>query len=113
MDWELLQEIGIGTLQLSPFDFWQLTLGELWILLAGHRRRQRAEWTRTAQQTAWILNSFKKKGATRIKVEDLIGSEKEESTERKPRGKTTEAESKELVNELIDRFGMDPKKKYK
>lgn len=104
-------EFGMGTLQLSPDEFWGLTFSELNIKARGFKRYQRAEWTKYAQQAVWILNAMRKKNQQRVKVEHLIGHEDEDG-EVRSRKKTTEEESKQFVNELIDQFGHDQKYKY-
>jgi hypothetical protein len=70
-----------------------------------YRQKERAEWVKIAQQTVWILNAFRGKRGRRLRVEDLIGSEQPET--QAPRKKTTPEETKELINELMTRFGHE------
>ena len=81
-----------------------MTYGELMIKARAYRQKERAEWVKIAQQTVWILNAFRGRNQRRLKVDDLIKTD-DEPERKAPRKKTTPEETKELLTELMERFG--------
>ena len=97
-----MYELGVGKLGMTPFEFWGCTYREFEIKAKAYQERDRQEWQRATQQTAWVINAFRGKGKPAVKVEDFLGS----PDKPKRKKKTTEKESKELITDLMDEFGF-------
>ena len=74
-DWlEWAEPIGLGDLQLLPWDFWRLTPGEFLLRLEGFLRLQNRAWERTGQLGIWTLEPHRKKGSPPLTLRKLIGN---------------------------------------
>lgn len=84
-----------------PEQFWGLTMYEFELKAKAHSKKTREEWERAAQQTVWIVNSFRQKGQRALKLNDLI----KDPNEKKAKEKTTPKKSMNFITDLKKQFG--------
>ena len=65
--------LGLGELQLLPWDLWRLTPGEFLLRLEGFMRLENRDWERTGTLGLWILSPHRKKGAPPLTLRKILG----------------------------------------
>jgi hypothetical protein len=68
LDYEELQKVAYGFLDLQPGQFWVLTLKEFNLMCEGNKMKEEREWQRTAQLAAWVVQPHVKKQITAEKL---------------------------------------------
>lgn len=85
------QEFAYAELELTPWQFWRLTPGELILMFRGWQRRDRQQRRQAAEWVCFIVNHIPFRGSGKskpkaYKPEDLIGYSPEQMEELRRRG---------------------------
>lgn len=97
------EQFAYGSLELKPWEFWELTLAEFDELRYGYYRRRRQDLEQQATWVTVLVNSYPMRGknAKSLRVEQLIGQSPEQvaamvrERERKRRKAAEAAEQQE------------------
>jgi len=66
LDWA--EPLGLGELELKPWEFWRLTVREFDLLLEGFFRRQDRAWEMVGTLGLWVVSPYSKKKLTVLQL---------------------------------------------
>jgi len=96
-----LKRLAIVELGVKPWEFGQLTLGELWLMVRAKQKRDESERERIAWLISWVTAPHVKKP---ISVDQILGRKSKNQMK-------TKAERKEELEWLKKRFAKQLEKR--